>query len=147
MDHGVGGVRQTPVFGVVQTESRCGQITAKNRDPRAERFRERIAAHVQLQRAPQLAGRVGGIFRAHQHVQALGVPTIGLRKQARRDMAADVAGRASQEECHVASETGADPAGPGPGTGAGGSPPESGASSNRKWRRGVGSGARPSISG
>jgi hypothetical protein len=148
VNHGVGSFRETLVVRVVQTEPHVGQISAKNRDARGQRLGKGVALHVQLKRAPELAGRIGRILRAHQHVEPLGIPTIGALKQARRDMAADVAGRASQEECHVALETGPDPAEPGPaGIGADGSATASGVSPNRNTRRGVGSGARPSISG
>ena len=63
---------------------------------RIQKFFEAREIHVQLQRAPQAFARFLRIARAHQQIQRIGM----IREQIRRDVSADVAGGAGQEDGH-----------------------------------------------
>jgi hypothetical protein len=74
-----------------------GEIAQENTDARVHEFRELRKYHVELQGVPQAAPRFLRIARSNQHVQRISL----CGEEIRRNMGADVAGRASQKNRHV----------------------------------------------
>ena len=68
MNHRLGRADQPRVFRRIQTKTRLGEISAKNGNPRFERFTETGKVQMQLQRVPQafICFLLG--LRAHQKI-------------------------------------------------------------------------------
>ena len=99
MQHRIGRRGQKLILAVRQTEMRSREVAAENPDAaRREMLAKRGKIEMQLQGMPQSPLGFAHRRRAHQQIQRFAV----LFEKPRREVRADIAGRAGQKDGHVA---------------------------------------------
>src|SRR5207245_3776215 len=92
---------QRVVIFIGQAKTFICQIAAKNKDTRLEMFEEFWEVKMQLKRSPKPLARFLFRFCSHQQVQLVAVS----REKSRHHIAAQIAGRAGDEDRHISRTT------------------------------------------
>ena len=98
MNNGVSGVSQAIVIVLAQAKESIGKVAPKNPDAGLQKLVEAPEVHVELHGLPEAHLGFMRILATNQEIQA----GIVLLKKIGGDVRADVAGRAGQENRHVA---------------------------------------------